>query len=87
MEKYLNLFLKNNILYYNYSLDKKFKFQIYKNKIILFEKKSLFIFYIYSKIYISTKKNIQKRWEDINKVILKKKGNVNFLLFYSIKSN
>jgi hypothetical protein len=87
MKKYLNLFLKKNIFYYNYTLDKRFKFKIYINKIILLEKKSFFIFYKYNKIYLSQKKNIQERWKEVNKIILRKSGNVNFLFFYSIKSN
>jgi hypothetical protein len=84
MKEYSNLFLKKNKFYYNYTLDLKFKFQIYKKHIILLEKKKFFIFNIYKKIYSSKNKRIQERWKDVNKIILTKGGNINFLFFHSI---
>jgi hypothetical protein len=86
MREYLSLFKKKNLFYYNYTLDKKFKFKIYKDKLILLEKKKFFIFDLYQEIYSSKKKNIQERWKVINKIILKKNSNINFLLYNSIKS-
>lgn len=85
MKDYLNLFFKKNQYYYNYTLDLKFKFKIYKNYLILFEKKKYFIFTFYKKIYYSKNKIIQQRWEDVNNIISRKNGNINFLLFHSIQ--
>jgi hypothetical protein len=87
MKAYSNLFLKKNKFYYNYTIDLKFKFKIYEKYLILLEKKNFFIFNIYKKIYISKNKRISERWKDINRIILKKSGNVNFLFFYSIASH
>lgn len=87
MKVYSNLFLKKNQFYYNYTLDLKFKIKIYKKYLILLEKKNFFIFKIYKKIYSSKNKRISERWKDVNRIILKKNGNVNFLFFYSIASH
>jgi hypothetical protein len=85
LERYLSLFKKKNKFYYNYSIDKRFKFKIYKNKLVLLEKKVFIFFNFYKKIYSSKDKNICERWKKINKIIIKKNRKVNFLLFYSIQ--
>lgn len=85
IKKYLSCFKKKNKFYYNYTMDKRFKFKIFKNKLVLYERKK-FIFFFYKKIYSSTIKNICERWKEINKIITKKNSKVNFLLFYSIQN-
>ena len=84
-KKYISLFKKKNNFYYNYTVDKRFKFKIFKNKLVLFERKK-FIFFFYKKIYSSINKSICERWKEINKIIKTKNSKVNFLLFYSIQN-
>lgn len=86
VEIYSSLFKKEDKFYYNYTIDKRFKFKIYKNILVLLERKKFIFFYFYKKIYSSKNKNICERWKEINKIIIKRNRKVNFLLFYSIQN-
>lgn len=79
--KRLVFFPAKNSHYYNYTTDSKFKILIFKNKIIL-EQKRLKKF---EKVLISEDKNLIKRWLKINNYIIKNNSNPNFKLYYCIQ--
>jgi len=78
--KKLVSFPTKNSHYYNYTTDDKFKIVIFKNKIILEEKKLK----KFEKVLISKEKNLTKRWLKVNNHIIKKNSNPNFKLYYCI---
>ncbi len=81
LSKYLYNFPKSGTFYINYSSDKKFKFIIYKNKIILQKLTNN----TYTDFFLTKLKTRTGRWKEIKKIVNKHNSDTIFLNYYSIQ--